>query len=134
MRVPGSICRSNKALIATIIAVAAIVIATVWRVDPEGAVWMPKCTIKLLTGYDCPGCGATRALHAALHGNFAAALRYNFFLIAGLGYALLVGAATWIPQLRAHEKLRRAALGRRAAWIYITLFFVWWVARNILGI
>ncbi len=111
-----------------------IVIATVWCVDPDGAVWMPKCALKLLTGYDCPGCGATRAMHAALHGNFAEALRYNFFLIAGIGYALLVAAVTWIPHLRVHKRVRSAVLGRTAAWIYITLFFVWWVVRNILGI
>ena len=38
--------------------------------DPsEGA--GAKCTFKLLTGYDCPGCGSQRALHAMLHGDIA---------------------------------------------------------------
>lgn len=107
---------------------------TVWFVDPNEAVWMPKCALKLLTGYDCPGCGATRALHAALHGDLAAAIRYNFFLVAGLGYAILVAAASWLPVSRRHERLRRAVLGRTAGWIYVTLFFAWWIVRNILGI
>lgn len=107
---------------------------TVWLVDPNEAVWMPKCALKLLTGYDCPGCGATRALHAALHGDLTAAIRYNFFLVAGLGYAILAAAASWLPVSRRHERLRRAVLGRTAGWVYITLFFAWWIVRNILSI
>lgn len=33
------------------------------------------CSIKALTGYDCPGCGVQRALIALLRGNIEASLR-----------------------------------------------------------
>ncbi|RKV71031.1 MAG: DUF2752 domain-containing protein [Alloprevotella sp.] len=32
------------------------------------------------TGYSCPGCGAQRAIHSLLHGHFAEAISYNYFL------------------------------------------------------
>lgn len=32
----------------------------------------PLCTFKMLTGFDCPGCGLTRAFVFALHGHFYA--------------------------------------------------------------
>lgn len=115
--------------------VIAVVFAIVGSVDPNDAPWLPKCYFKLLTGLDCPGCGATRALHAALHGHFAEALKYNFFLIAGLGYAILAAVAIWTPLMNNRgEGLRHIILGRTAAWIYIILFFGWWIIRNIIGL
>ncbi len=35
------------------------------------------CLFKNLTGRPCPGCGMTRAISAAAHGNFKQAWRYN---------------------------------------------------------
>ena len=35
------------------------------------------CPIRRLTGRPCPGCGMTRALSAALHGDLRRAWRYN---------------------------------------------------------
>lgn len=95
---------------------------------------MPKCPLKILTGYDCPGCGATRAMHAALHGDFISAIHYNLFLIAGIGYAMLAAVATWLPFVSKRKRIRSLILGPASGWIYITLFFAWWIVRNILGV
>ncbi len=35
------------------------------------------CSTKLLTGFDCPGCGLTRMIMAALRFDFKAAFNYN---------------------------------------------------------
>ncbi len=42
-----------------------------------------RCPIKLITGKDCPGCGMTRAIIAALRFDFSAAFSYHplFWLI-----------------------------------------------------
>ena len=47
------------------------------------AKWLPKCMFHQLTGLYCPGCGATRALSALLHGDIRASLRNNLLLVPG---------------------------------------------------
>lgn len=36
-----------------------------------------KCPIRLLTGYQCPGCGSQRSLRALFAGDFVGALQLN---------------------------------------------------------
>jgi hypothetical protein len=47
--------------------------------DPRTAGFFPPCPLYLLTGLQCPGCGTTRALHALVHGDVAAAVDLNPF-------------------------------------------------------
>ena len=44
------------------------------------AKWLPKCMFYHVTGLYCPGCGATRALSAMLHGDMKASLHNNLLL------------------------------------------------------
>ena len=84
---------SKRLLVAAAIASAAAVFACVlFFFDPMTSAFYPRCPSKLLTGYDCPGCGTTRALHALVHLDFGAALRYNAALFV-LGPLLLLYAA-----------------------------------------
>ena len=50
---------------------------------------LPYCAILRLTGRPCPGCGATRALLAILHGDVVAAFHFNP-LCTLLGGVLLI--------------------------------------------
>ena len=54
-------------------------------VDPHrpGSVF-PACPFKLLTGWNCPACGGLRMTHDLLHGDLAAAVVDNVFLLIGL--------------------------------------------------
>jgi len=51
------------------------------------------------TGLYCPGCGATRAMHALVHGDFAQAMAMNpaFTLALPLLVLLLLNALTTLP-------------------------------------
>jgi F0F1-type ATP synthase assembly protein I len=51
-------------------------------VDPMEARWLPFCVFHALTGLHCPGCGATRALHALAHGEWLRALQMNVLIVA----------------------------------------------------
>ena len=44
------------------------------------AKWLPKCMFHQLTGLYCPGCGATRALSAMLHGDLKSSMHNNLLL------------------------------------------------------
>ena len=49
------------------------------------------CPIKLLTGVSCAGCGMTRALFAALKGDFSKAFYYHpLFWCVPLGFTIIV--------------------------------------------
>jgi len=67
--------RPNTAHIA--FALAALGMAVVYLLPPEEFRFYPGCPIHLLTGWLCPGCGATRALHALLHGHMVDAWALN---------------------------------------------------------
>lgn len=54
------------------------------------------CIIKNLTGRNCPGCGMTRAISSASHGQFGQAWRYNRLVVIVLpilGYEWLQALA-----------------------------------------
>ncbi len=52
--------------------------------DPRFYGFYPVCRFHQVTGLLCPGCGSLRALHSLLHGDLAAALRFNGLLVCSL--------------------------------------------------
>ncbi|MGY4709032.1 DUF2752 domain-containing protein [Mycolicibacterium sp. CBM1] len=85
----------------------------------------PPCPFKLLTGWNCPACGGLRMTHDLLHGDLAAAVVDNVFLLIGLPVLAL-----WI--------LWRVKTGQRAftvpAVVVIAVAAVaWTVVRNLPG-
>jgi hypothetical protein len=62
-----------------------LALAYVGFVDPHraGSVF-PLCPFRLLTGWNCPACGGLRMTHDLLHGDLAAAVMDNVFLLCGI--------------------------------------------------
>jgi len=61
---------------------------------PPGEAWFyPPCLIHAVTGWQCPGCGTLRALHAALHGRFGEAFGLNPWAMVTLPLLGVYGAA-----------------------------------------
>ena len=80
----------KKALIASTIerglAVAGLavlggILFLIKTVNPTSSGLFPQCPLYALTGLSCPGCGATRGMHALLNGDFSTALNYNAMLV-----------------------------------------------------
>lgn len=67
-----------------------LAVAVLWRYEPAGQFFYPRCAFHELTGWKCPGCGGTRAAHALLHGNFAEAWQQNPLAV------LLTPGAAWL--------------------------------------
>ena len=122
----------TKKLIYLIITTAALLLLLIiyYSVNPETALWVPKCSIKTFTGYDCPACGTQRALHALLHGHFLAAVRYNPFMLISLPYFAAV-IYTTVGASETAVRLRKYVQHPHAIYTYIFLFIAWWIIRNI---
>lgn len=105
--------------------------------DPQESVIMPKCIMKLITGYQCPSCGTQRSLHALLHGHLTQALRYNYFFIISIPLFVIAMYAFWGIKKNNPSKtivsLYNFVTNRYTLICYIILFFVWWVLRNVIG-
>jgi len=89
--------------------------------------FFPPCLFHELTGLHCPGCGATRALHALLHLDLARALHMNaLFILVGLPVLAILGLEMMQGKLyvsaRAHKWM---------AYGYLILAVLFTVVRNI---
>jgi hypothetical protein len=112
-----------------LLAAGSVALAALYLFDP--ATWgvYPACPFRALTGWLCPGCGTLRGLHQLLHGDPAAAFRFNPLMVVSLpfiGWSLLARSA----ELAAGRAL--PAVVWRAAWIRALLGVVvlYGVLRN----
>jgi hypothetical protein len=85
----------------------------------------PGCPFKQLTGWDCPACGGLRMTHDLLHGDVAAAVADNVFLLVGLPLLALWFAVRW--------RLGRRLMPIAAVAVLIVTVTAWTVVRNLPG-
>lgn len=88
----------------------------------------PPCVFHSMTGWFCPGCGMTRALHAVVHGDVLAALSLNpFSLLIATGLPLTIA---WLAGCRP-AWLRH--LGQRIfkPWLWASALPLFWLLRNL---
>jgi hypothetical protein len=88
------------------------------------ATWIPPCLFHRLTGFSCPGCGMTRAFHAALHGRFVDAFQFN-----PLGVMMLVVLLVWVG-LQIPAWLRDSP---QPSHFKITPSALWWILGAVLA-
>ena len=105
------------------LAAAALVILAIIAffsfVDPTASPYFPRCSFRALTGFECPGCGTSRALHSLAHGHLIEAFGYN---------PILFLAIPTIIVLLFSKKARRSVTLPVVVLIVILLY---WVIRNL---
>lgn len=116
---------------ALVAAAAVSVCAAVWRCDPTtpGGL-LPVCPTKSLFGLDCPDCGALRMLYALLHGDLAAALRFNALALTALVLAVPL-YAVWAYGRARSRRIVRWPDYRWTAPVAIAVISAWFVVRNL---
>jgi hypothetical protein len=97
-----SVCSqaANVLRAATPPAVLAFAFAILLRFPPWQCSFYPKCPINEFIHLQCPGCGATRAVAALLHGDIAAAIHFNALVTLLFPVAIVYGVALYIRFLR----------------------------------
>lgn len=116
---------------ANLLAGLAFAAATVLYALPPGRyAFYPACPFYTYTHVLCPGCGATRALAALLHGNLGAAWQYNAFFVSVLPFLLI--AAVWMYwSAAANGRVEWPHLPKFAIVLFFVCAAVFAVARNL---
>lgn len=121
----------RRAIVWTAVAIVATVAVVVYyRYDPSTTSVFPRCLFFATTGYQCPGCGSQRAIHALLHGEVLDALRYNALLVLSLPLVAVLLVAQWLRALK--PGFYRALNATWVAVAYLVVTLVWTIARNVL--
>jgi hypothetical protein len=126
---------ASESRVPRVLALAALVIvpaglAVLYRVPPTENSFYPRCFFHSLTGLHCPGCGATRCLHALLHGDLAQAAAYNLLFLLVLPVLVVWVARLWWSLLTG----RPMPAWRLSPWAYrllLVVLFAFWILRNL---
>ena len=101
-------------------------LAYVGFADPHDPDFLfPACPFKAVTGWNCPACGGLRMTHDLLHGDFAAAVVDNVFLLVGLPALIAWLLVRW---RRGQQLMPTSAIV-----VVVVAAVTWTVVRNLPG-
>lgn len=96
----------------------------------DGKVFL-SCPFKLISGYNCPGCGSQRAIHQLLHGHFETAFRLNPFMVLSLPF-IIIGLGNKIRNFIFNTSHRFSLFYNNTfIYTYFAIALVYWVVRNL---
>ncbi|MBR5624479.1 DUF2752 domain-containing protein [bacterium] len=104
-------------IVAVLVVLALIIFFSL--IDPTTFPFFPRCFFHALTGFECPGCGTSRALFCLVHGKMIAAFSYNPILFLAVPTLLILAFS---------QKARRSVTIPVAILIVTILY---WIARNL---
>jgi hypothetical protein len=90
----------------------------------------PSCAFKLLTGFDCPGCGGTRALWYLLHGNVPEAARHHMVAVFAAPFLVYLFVA-WASNRIFRTKIPMLPISSKVIGIFLGVWAVFSVLRNL---
>jgi hypothetical protein len=116
----------------TVIAIWSVLLAGasyLFLFEPGKTGLFPVCLFRLVTGYTCPGCGSTRAMHQLLHGHVVAAFMLNPLFLLAIPFLLYALFSYSVVVMRGGVPRRNTL---PAHYIYALFFIVlsFWIFRN----
>ena len=102
------------------------------KLNPENSHLFPKCPFKILTSYECPGCGSQRAIHYLLNLKIGSAIKANALLVLSIPYVLLLIFTELLKsKSRFFTLLYNILYSSKAIWTVFLIIIFWWFARNL---
>ena len=95
--------------------------------DPSDT-FFPRCPFLTVTGFQCPGCGSQRAIHALLHGDVVSAWHYNAMLLIFIPFIILLLIAETCRI--GNPRFYRAVNNSYTIWISAIILVAWGIFRN----
>ncbi len=96
----------------------------------SGAFSSPTCIIKITTGFDCPGCGGTRAFWYLLHGDIPAAARSHILAVFAAPYLVYMYIA-WASNQMFGWKIPYMRITPKTISFFLAAWGIFSVARNL---
>ena len=90
----------------------------------------PSCLLKFTTGFDCPGCGGTRAAWFLLHGDLPAAARHHAVFVFAVPFLLYMFAA-WALRRSFGFNVPQLSVPPWVIGTFLAVWGVWSVLRNL---
>lgn len=100
------------------------------REPVDDAAAVTTCLAKLTTGFDCPGCGGTRAFYFLLHGNIPAAARHHLVFVFAAPF-LVWAYLAWAGNRVFGWRLPQWRPGPATVSAFLIALGVFSVARNL---
>ncbi|MGI5178268.1 DUF2752 domain-containing protein [Dactylosporangium sp. CA-152071] len=101
------------------------------RPTQAGATDAPTCVMKLFTGFDCPGCGGTRAAWYLLHGDIPAAAHHHAMLVFAAPFLAYMYASWTINRLANRKVLPMMQLSSGTLIGFLVAWLIFSVVRNL---
>jgi hypothetical protein len=95
-----------------------------------GASDIPGCLVRLTTGFDCPGCGGTRAAWYLMHGDLAGAAQHHILFVFAVPFLVYMYVA-WAGRRTFGARLPALRLPPLAIGLFLGAWLVFSVARNL---
>lgn len=115
-----------------VVAVAAAALTCLAMRDPNDAGAYPLCPFRAITGWDCPGCGALRAMHAGALGDLRGAADQNLLMLLAVPF-LVWRFVTWTAQRVRGRPAREPGSPVLLVVLAISVL-VFWLVRNLPGV
>jgi len=103
--------------------------AVLFFFDPAQHGFYPICLFHSLTGWNCPGCGGTRAAYQLLHGHLIRALHDNALLVLMLA-GLATGSVRWVVQ-KMRKQPATWEVPAKVWWAFVVIAIGFTVLRNL---
>lgn len=101
------------------------------RPTQAGATDAPTCVMKLLTGFDCPGCGGTRAAWYLLHGDIPAAAHHHAMLVFATPFLAYMYVSWTLNRLAGRTVLPTMQLSTGTLIGFLVAWVIFSVVRNL---
>ena len=97
--------------------------------NPAKVDFFPKCPFRTLTGFQCPGCGSTRAFYQLLHLHPVAAFKLNPLMVLTLPF-IVYGFLGFTKSALTGRPQRRLFIPPIYLWAWLVLLIFFWIFRN----
>jgi len=113
-----------------VLVLAASIVTYLAAVDPNQDGHYPTCPFLAVTGYQCPGCGSLRTVHALAHGDLREAFGLNVFAVVMVP-VLVFFWLRWTAARLQGRPVRAKAGDPRLIWALFASIVLFWLLRNL---